>query len=126
MCAPDLPPVAADPDKLRQVFVNLTENAIKYSPDGGLIEIRVERAGPALRFSVTDDGIGIPRNEQPHIFERFHRLDPNMTRGVGGSGLGLYICREIVQHMNGRIWVTSREGIGSTFAFELPVADLAA
>ena len=126
VCAEDVPPAAADADKLRQVFVNLMENAIKYSPDGGLIEVRVERAGSAVRFSVSDEGIGIPRSEQPHIFERFHRLDPNMTRGVGGSGLGLYICREIVQHMNGRIWVTSREGAGSTFTFELPVADLAA
>jgi signal transduction histidine kinase len=117
-----LPPVAADADKLRQILVNLTENAIKYSPDGGRIEVRVDRAGPALRFSVRDEGIGIALKEQARIFERFHRLDPNMTRGVGGTGLGLYICRELVQHMGGRIWVTSREGHGSTFAFDLPLS----
>ena len=117
----DLPLVVADRDKLRQVLVNLTENAIKYSPDGGLIEVRVDRAGPAVRFSVRDEGIGIAADEQAHIFERFHRLDPNMTRGVGGTGLGLYICRELVQHMGGRIWVNSREGVGSTFAFDLPI-----
>jgi signal transduction histidine kinase len=119
---PGLPAVAADPDKLRQVLVNLTENAIKYSPDGGRIEVRVQRAGQAMRFSVRDEGIGIAPAEQAHIFERFHRLDPNMARGVGGTGLGLYICRELVQRMGGQIWVTSREGAGSTFSFNLPLA----
>jgi signal transduction histidine kinase len=84
--------------------------------------VRVDRAGPALRFSVRDEGIGIAPSEQARIFERFHRLDPNMTRGVSGTGLGLYICRELVQHMDGRIWVTSREGAGSTFTFDLPLA----
>jgi signal transduction histidine kinase len=117
-----LPLVAADPDKLRQVLVNLMENAIKYSPDGGRIEVRVDRSGPALRFSVRDEGIGIAEEEQTRIFERFHRLDPNMIRGVGGTGLGLYICREIVQRMGGRIWVTSKEKAGSTFTFDLPLA----
>ena len=121
-----VPLVKADADRLRQVLVNLTENAIKYSPDGGRIELRVEPRDSVVRFSVDDEGMGIPLEAQPHIFERFHRADPNMTRGVGGSGLGLYICREIVEHMDGRIWVTSREGEGSTFSFELPVADLAA
>jgi len=116
-----LRPVAADRDKLRQVLVNLMENAIKYSPDGGKIEIRVDRAGPAMRFTVRDEGIGIAPEEQSRIFERFHRLDPNMTRGVGGTGLGLYICRELVQRMGGRIWVNSREGSGSTFSFDLPL-----
>ena len=84
--------------------------------------MRIERAGPNLRFSVRDEGIGIAQEEQSRIFERFHRLDPNMTRGVGGTGLGLYICRELVQRMDGRIWVTSREGEGSTFSFDLPLA----
>jgi signal transduction histidine kinase len=122
VASPGLPLVQADPDKLRQVLVNLTENAIKYSPDGGHIEVGVASVDHVLRFSVRDEGIGIALKEQAHIFERFHRLDPNMTRGVGGTGLGLYICREVVQHMGGRIWVDSREGLGSTFAFELPEA----
>ena len=117
-----LRPIAADRDKLRQILVNLMENAIKYSPDGGHIEVRIDRAGEAMRFSVRDEGIGIAPEEQDRIFERFHRLDPNMTRGVGGTGLGLYICRELVQRMGGRIWVTSREGSGSTFSFDLPLA----
>jgi signal transduction histidine kinase len=119
---PDLPLVAADPDKLHQILVNLMENAIKYSPDGGRIEIVLSREDSVVRFSVRDEGIGIAPDEQAHIFERFHRVDPNMTRGVSGTGLGLYICRGLVEGMNGRMRVTSREGAGSTFSFELPVA----
>jgi signal transduction histidine kinase len=119
---PNLPPVAADPDKLRQILVNLRENAIKYSPDGGRIEIAISHRDSVVRFSVRDEGIGIAEDELEHIFERFHRVDPNMTRGVGGTGLGLYICRELVEGMHGRMWVTSTEGIGSTFSFELPAA----
>ena len=119
---PELPLVAADADKLRQILINLRENAIKYSPDGGRIEIALSRHDSVVRFSVQDEGIGIAEDEQAQIFERFHRVDPNMTRGVGGSGLGLYICRELVEGMRGRMWVESREGEGSTFWFELPVA----
>jgi signal transduction histidine kinase len=122
-CEPELPRVAADPDKLRQVMVNLVENAIKYSPDGGRVEVKLGRTNRHLRFTVRDEGLGIAPNEQARIFEKFHRLDPNMTRGVSGSGLGLYICRELVDRMGGRIWVASREGSGSTFTFELPIAD---
>jgi signal transduction histidine kinase len=70
--------------------------------------------------------MGIPAHAQGRVFDRFHRVDPNMTHGVGGTGLGLYICREIVEHMNGRIWVASTEGDGATFTFELPAADSAA
>ena len=98
---PDVPHVLADQDKLRQILVNLTENAIKYSPDGGRVEVRVANAGRRVRFSVKDEGIGIAPEQQEHIFERFHRLDPNMTRGVGGLGLGLYISHELVKHMGG-------------------------
>jgi two-component system phosphate regulon sensor histidine kinase PhoR len=118
----ELPDIAADPDKLRQVLVNLIENAIKYSPDGGRIEIRMEPAGSFVRFSVRDEGLGIPREEQSRVFDRFYRVDPNMTQGVGGTGLGLYICRELVERMGGRIWVDSQEKAGSTFTFELPTA----
>ena len=119
---PGIPLVAGDPDKVRQVLVNLVDNAVKYSPDGGLVEVRVEATDRTVRFLVSDRGLGIPAAEHGRIFEKFFRLDPNLTRGVGGTGLGLYICRELVLRMGGRIWVESEEGTGSTFAFELPVA----
>jgi signal transduction histidine kinase len=121
-CEAPLPPVAGDGEKVKQVLFNLVENAVKYSPDGGEIEVRLESANGNLRFTVRDEGLGIPPTEQRRIFEKFHRLDPNLRRGVGGTGLGLYICSELVKHMNGRIWVRSSEGQGSTFTFELPRA----
>ena len=118
-----LPPVAGDPDKVARVLINLVDNGLKYSPDGGRVEVAVRRAGSRVRFSVTDPGLGIPLGEQRRIFEKFYRLDPNMNRGVGGTGLGLYICRELVRRMEGRIWVDSTGvGNGSTFHVELPVA----
>jgi PAS domain S-box-containing protein len=118
-----LPPVAADRDKARQVLVNLVENAVKYSPDGGEVELGA-RAGPAtVHFFVRDQGLGIPSEEQARIFDKFYRLDPDMTRGVGGTGLGLYICRELVERMGGQISVVSETGAGSTFTFDLPRAD---
>jgi signal transduction histidine kinase len=120
---PDLPAVAADPEKLRRVLVNLVDNAIKYSPDGGRIDIELAPSDGRVRFSVRDQGLGIPEAELERIFDKFHRLDPYLHRGVGGTGLGLYICRELVRQMNGRIWVESATGEGSTFSFELPVAE---
>jgi signal transduction histidine kinase len=122
----ELPPVAGDAEQVKQVLFNLVENAVKYSPEGGRIEVSLEPAGDQLRFTVRDEGLGIPPAEQRQIFEKFHRLDPNLTRGVGGTGLGLYICRSLVEGMQGRIWVSSVEGQGSAFSFELPRADAAA
>jgi len=117
-----LPPVAADPDKLRQVLTNLVDNAVKYSPDGGRVRVELSQAGNRIRFRIEDQGLGIPPTEQSRIFEKFFRLDPNLTRGVGGTGLGLYICRELVHRMHGRIWVVSDGRRGSTFTVELPIA----
>ncbi|HEX7145106.1 MAG TPA: ATP-binding protein [Gaiellaceae bacterium] len=120
-----VPLVAADRDKVRQVIVNLIENAMKYSPDGGRIEVGLQSGQSpdeeTVIFYVKDEGIGIPSNELGRIFEKFYRLDPQMTRGVGGTGLGLYICSELVHRMGGNIWVESSEGQGSTFLLELPV-----
>jgi signal transduction histidine kinase len=121
--APDgLPPVSADPDKLRQILTNLLDNAVKYSPDGGRVELEVARSGGRVRFRISDQGLGIPPAEQDRIFEKFFRLDPNLTRGVGGTGLGLYISRELVTRMDGRIWVVSDGRAGSSFFLELPIA----
>jgi signal transduction histidine kinase len=118
-----LPKVAGDAARTRQVLTNLVDNAIKYSPQGGRIVLGVEADGEHARFTVRDEGLGIPLGEQKRIFEKFYRLDPDHRRGIGGSGLGLYICRELVRSMNGRIWVESDPGKGATFTFELPVAE---
>jgi signal transduction histidine kinase len=118
-----VPAVEADVEKLRRVLVNLVDNAVKYSPEGGRIRVEIEPADGHVRFAVQDEGLGIPASEQERIFDKFHRLDPNLQRGVSGTGLGLYICRELVLQMNGRIWVESELGAGATFSFELPVAD---
>jgi PAS domain S-box-containing protein len=115
-----LPTVASDRDRVRQVLANLVENAIKYSPHGGRVEVGAVPAGNMIRFFVRDEGLGIPVDEQRRVFDKFYRLDPEMTDGVGGIGLGLYICNELVQRMGGRIWVESEGEIGSTFLFEIP------
>ena len=114
--------VQADADGLRQVLVNLVENAVKYSPGGGRVELEIALQDGHARFAVRDRGLGIPPSEHERIFEKFFRIDPNLSRGVGGTGLGLYISREIVRRMGGRLRVESEPGAGSTFLFELPVA----
>lgn len=118
-----LPRVASDADQLRHVLTNLVDNAIKYSPDGGAVEVAARRVPGRVSFAVKDEGIGIPEEERERIFEKFTRLDPQMTRGIGGTGLGLYICHEIVRKLGGGISVTGNEGRGSTFAFEIPIAE---
>jgi PAS domain S-box-containing protein len=118
-----VPAVASDRDRVRQVLVNLVENAIKYSPAGGHVTVGVAPAGKMVRFYVRDEGLGIPADEQRRIFDKFYRLDPQMTGGIGGTGLGLYICSELVQRMGGRIWVESDADEGSTFLFEIPAAE---
>jgi two-component system phosphate regulon sensor histidine kinase PhoR len=123
---PVVPKVHGDGERTRQVLLNLIDNAIKYSPSGGQIDVRLTLVGDHLRFSVHDQGLGIPVGEQERIFDKFYRLDPDQRRGIGGTGLGLYICRELVRSMHGRIWVDSEPGKGTTFAFELPAEPLPA
>jgi two-component system phosphate regulon sensor histidine kinase PhoR len=118
-----LPKVVGDPARTRQVLTNLVDNAIKYAPHGGRMQVGVEAGDGYARFTVSDEGLGIPLGEQKRIFEKFYRLDPDHRRGIGGSGLGLYISRELVRTMNGRIWVESDPGKGATFTFELPLAE---
>jgi two-component system phosphate regulon sensor histidine kinase PhoR len=124
---PSLPQVLADAERVQQVITNLLHNAIKFTPSQGKITIRAD--GPSadqleeVVISVRDTGIGISQEDVPRIFERFYKSDRARTRSRGGTGLGLAICRHIVQAHNGRIWVKSTEGKGSTFFFSLPVTD---
>ena len=107
---------------LRQALVNLLENAVKYSPDGGRVALELEARGGRLRFLVHDEGIGIPAADQRRIFDRFVRLDPQLTGGISGTGLGLPITRDFVARMGGSLTVSSLPGRGSTFTVELPAA----
>jgi PAS domain S-box-containing protein len=119
---PDLPTVAGDREKLRQVVTNLVANAAKYSPAGGCVEVELTPRDGELQIAVRDEGLGIAPDEQSLIFEKFYRADANMTRGVSGSGLGLYISRELVNLMGGTILVQSELGKGSTFIVTLPLS----
>jgi two-component system phosphate regulon sensor histidine kinase PhoR len=115
--------VVADPDRMRQVVDNLLSNALKYSPEGSDIDVRVATEDGFIATAVTDHGIGIPRDEIPQLFERFHRARNVSSRYYGGLGLGLYIARAIVEAHGGEIAVESEEGIGSTFTLRLPRKD---
>lgn len=117
---PDGVVVNTDPSRLRQVVVNLLDNAVKYSPRGGRVDVRVAENDGSVAIEVADQGLGIPEDAQERIFEKFVRLDPEMRRGVGGSGLGLYISQELVERMGGRLRVDSQAGRGSTFTIQLP------
>jgi PAS domain S-box-containing protein len=122
----DLPaePLAAeaDPDKVRQVFNILLENALRYSPRGGTVTIGARRNADRVEVRVMDEGMGIPAGERERIFRKFYRAESAARDGAAGTGLGLFIAKELVTAMGGRIWVDSSEGEGSSFAFELPVA----
>jgi PAS domain S-box-containing protein len=112
---------AADAEKLRQVCTILVDNALRYSPDGGTVTVGATRRQDKVEVSVADEGIGIPQADQEQIFRKFYRgADAELRAGAGGTGLGLFIARGLVTAMGGRIWVSSREGEGSRFAFELP------
>jgi signal transduction histidine kinase len=133
-----LPRVKVDPEKIIQVLNNLLLNAIKYSPQGNDIEVEVQPVNneqelskffgdtfmvvtPCLVVSITDSGIGIPEDELDLIFEKFYRVNNNLTRTVPGAGLGLYICRIIVEAHGGQIWARNRLRGGSIFSFSLPL-----
>jgi PAS domain S-box-containing protein len=122
----DLPeePLAAEADreKVRQVFSILVENALKYSPRGGTVTVGARRKEDTVEVRVVDEGVGIPQAEQQRIFRKFYRAESSTRDGAAGTGLGLFIAKELVTAMGGRIWVDSAEGEGSSFAFELPAA----
>jgi signal transduction histidine kinase len=125
---PDQPLDAeADSDKLRQILANLVDNAVKFSPDGGRVTVAARANDEVVEVKVLDEGIGIPEEEQRRIFTKFYRGE-SMARdpATTGTGLGLFIAHGLVSAMGGRMWVDSREGAGSSFAFELPLAPDAA
>jgi len=113
--------ILGDRGRLAQVLTNLLENAVKYSPMGGAVRVTIERRGSEAVIEVADSGIGIPADQQEHLFERFFRARNAPISGFGGLGLGLYICRDIVQRHGGRIWVESELEHGSTFHVALPM-----
>jgi two-component system phosphate regulon sensor histidine kinase PhoR len=119
-----VPAVRGDPARLGQVVVNLVHNAVKFSPDGGEIVVRVRRNADQVVTSVEDHGIGIPRAARDRVFERFYKVDRARLRAEagGGTGLGLAIARHVIEQHGGRIWVDSTDGAGSTFSFALPIA----
>jgi two-component system phosphate regulon sensor histidine kinase PhoR len=141
--APDLPPALIDGERIEQVLLNLVNNALKFTPAGGTIKLivrlaKAEKTSPhsrlaqelkrmgqnqALLIAVVDTGIGIPLEDQERVFERFYKVDRARTRNHGGTGLGLAIAKHLVERHDGRIWVESEEGKGSTFAILLPCAE---
>jgi len=117
--ATGLPAIRGDNDRIRQVLINLVHNAIKFSHPGGRVTVSTKAAGESIIVRVSDTGIGIPKEELPHVFERFYKADK--ARTGGGTGLGLAIAKHVVQAHGGTIWAQSEEGKGSTFSFGLPI-----
>jgi PAS domain S-box-containing protein len=117
---PQLPPVLGNELRLGQVIANLVGNAIKYTPEGGLIRVRARNNNGQIVVSVQDTGYGIPPADQPYIFDKFYRVQSEETDGISGTGLGLAIVKSVIERHEGRVWVESEPGAGSTFTFVLP------
>ena len=113
--------IDADRDKIGSVITNLVSNAIKYSPKGKVVTVKCEIVENSALFSITDEGMGIKAKDIDRLFERYYRVSSNHTRHISGFGIGLYLSAEIIQRHNGRIWVESESGVGSTFYFSLPL-----
>ncbi|MGC1309845.1 MAG: HAMP domain-containing sensor histidine kinase [Phormidesmis sp.] len=118
--APDLPPVWGDPARIEQVLINLLSNALRHTPTGE-VSICTRIKGDFVWVEVADTGIGISAEDLPHVFERFWRADRSRDRASGGSGIGLSICRRLIELQGGQITAQSQPGIGSTFSFSLPI-----
>lgn len=116
----DFPIIEGDEARLRQVIDNLLSNAIKYSPDGGTVRVRGSFDDHSVTLSVEDEGIGLPPDQQRQIFERFYRVDDELSRSTQGTGLGLYLARAVIEAHGGKIWAASNAQRGSTFTFTLP------
>jgi two-component system, OmpR family, sensor histidine kinase BaeS len=121
---PDFPAcsVYGEPDRLRQHFFNLIDNAIKYTPADGLIIVSSGFSNGSVRVEVKDSGTGIPSSDLPRVFDRFYRADPSRSRAVDGTGLGLAICRSISEAHGGHIAVKNNAGTGCTVTVEFPIA----
>ena len=118
---PNLPPMVGDRERIEQVVVNILSNAVKYTPSGGRIRLTAQRAGANhVRITVEDNGVGIPADDVPRLFERFYRVDKARSRAAGGTGLGLAIAKEIVEQHEGKIALTSEYGKGTTVTITLP------
>ena len=118
---PNLPPMVGDRERIEQVVVNILSNAVKYTPSGGRIRLAAQRAGANhVRITVEDNGVGIPADDVPRLFERFYRVDKARSRAAGGTGLGLAIAKEIVEQHEGKIALTSEYGKGTTVTITLP------
>ena len=117
-----IPPVLADPQLLRQVVMNLLSNAIKYTPSPGEIALEMHQENGAAQWTIQDNGIGIPKDALPRLFEKFYRADNVHKIETEGTGLGLYLVRLIVERLGGRIWCRSEEGKGATFLFTVPLS----
>ena len=123
MKEPDLPEIYVNIDSISRAFMNILSNAIKYSPDGKRIKVRVERSrdGESVEVSVEDQGPGLSEKDQKKVFDRFYRVE-NATHTVKGTGLGLHLVKVTVEkHHQGQVFVNSKEGEGSTFGFRLPI-----
>ena len=116
-----MPEIRGDRERIEQVLINMISNAIKYTHDGGRIELSANYGDGFVSASVQDNGIGIPKEDVPHVFERFYRVDKARSRESGGTGLGLSIAQEIVARHDGRLSLKSRQGKGTTITVELPV-----
>jgi signal transduction histidine kinase len=114
--------IMGDADRLKQLFINLVDNAIKYTPSGGEVKLSLEREAGWVRVAIADTGVGIPAADVPRIFDRFYRVDKARARDKGGTGLGLAICKWIAEAHGGRIELQSQVGKGSTFTVWLPSA----
>ena len=117
----NLPKVFADPSQIRLVIENLLDNAIRYIKEKGRVEIKLEKIDKYCRFEIKDTGVGIPKEDQKYIFQKFFRSENVMRYQTQGSGLGLYIAKSIVEKSGGKIGFKSQEGIGSTFWFTIPL-----
>lgn len=116
----EIPPIRGDKDKLTDVLINLIDNALKFTSEHGKVTVSASKIPEGVHIQVRDTGIGIPADQLPHLFQRFYQVDSSASRRYGGTGLGLYISRTIVEAHGGKIWIESEEGKGTTVHVELP------